>query len=235
MVFYAYISEVGDSLANNDAVMRGLLAFADSATADEWWRAVSTSPNDFLTKAIKRINSEMYTHDTHLFNTYYFFEDPRLKDIASKFRGRLIITWLNDRAGRGQNIFLNKVEHAEHVSGDWFYIRSTSDRSIFWHYDINSKRIKTSKTDRTMFRVQGTDVENKTILIRSDNVSLTAYPDSKVQIDGTGSLLVGSDYWSFEFGHFASGQFVAGDYSLYLFDDDDENSSSKKPGWELVN
>ncbi|KAJ8482162.1 hypothetical protein ONZ45_g15048 [Pleurotus djamor] len=228
MVFYAYISE-----ANNDAVLRGLFAFADAATADEWWRAVSTSPNGFLTKAIKRISSEMYTHDTTLFNTYYFFEDARLKDISSKFRGRLIITWINDRAGRGLDIFSNKGNYTEHASGDWFYIRSTSDQSTYWYYDTSSRRVRTSKTDRTMFRVTGTDVEDKTILIRSDSVSLMAYPSSKVQIDSAGSLYAGSDSWFFEFGNFSKGRFVQGEYSI-SFENVDADSP-KKPGWELVN
>ncbi|KAJ8507734.1 hypothetical protein ONZ45_g9920 [Pleurotus djamor] len=228
MVFYAYVSE-----ENNDAVSRLLLAFVDAPTADEWWRTVNTTSYDYVAKSVKRISSEMYTHNTAQWNAYYFFEDARIKDISQQFRGKLIITWMNDRVGRGLDVFLNKGTFAEPLSGNWFYIRSTTDQSLYWYYDTNSRRITTSKTNRTLFRVSGNNLADKTVLVRSDNVSLTAYPNAKVQIDNAGDLFVGTDSWSFQFGDLASGRFIQGDYGL-IFENVDAGSP-KKPGWELVN
>ncbi|KAJ8482154.1 hypothetical protein ONZ45_g15047 [Pleurotus djamor] len=228
MVFYAYISEI-----NNDVVWRILLTFSSAGIADEWWRAVSTSPNDFLTKSVQRVNPEFYTHNTTFFNIYSFYDDARLKDISAKFRGKLIMTLLNDRGGRGLETILNHSPVVDRVSGNWFYIRSTSDRTTYWYYNSSTNRVTTSKSNRTMFQVTGSKLSDKAVLIGTDDVSLKMYPDTDISINSTGDLISGLSDWVFDFGNLASGRFVARDWGV-VFENVDAGAP-RKPGWELVN
>ncbi|KAK7058617.1 hypothetical protein VNI00_002253 [Paramarasmius palmivorus] len=229
MVFYAYISETRD-----DNTWRIVMAFADSSTADEWWRAISGSNNSLLAD-IRRVTPEMYIHNAAVFNVYNFFIDTRITDISQKFKGRLILTLQNDRGGRGINIF-PKQRVTDLVSGNWFYIRSSVDPEMYWHYETKGgyPRISVSRTGRSLFCVTATNVPSRTVMIGSDTVKLSMWSAGNVVIDSEGLLTNGVQaQWSFTFGDLAAGRFVPTDSGL-LFDNID-NDGPKRPGWELVN
>ncbi|KAF9254631.1 hypothetical protein L218DRAFT_459758 [Marasmius fiardii PR-910] len=112
MVFYAYISETKGS-----SVWRIVMAFADPATADEWWRTVSGSNNNLLAD-IRRITPEMYIHNTAVFNMINFFTDSRITDISQPFEGRLILSLQNDHGGKGITVFPHQ-KATDLISGNW--------------------------------------------------------------------------------------------------------------------
>ncbi|EEB91463.1 hypothetical protein MPER_10170 [Moniliophthora perniciosa FA553] len=127
-VFYAYITETRD-----DNTWRIVMAFADSATADEWWRAISGTNNSLLAD-IRRLNPQMYIHNAAVFNIINFFIDSRLTEISKNFRGRLILTLQNDRGGRGIDIIPNQ-NVTDLVSGNWSVALSTQELALL----INSQ------------------------------------------------------------------------------------------------
>ncbi|KAF9263879.1 hypothetical protein L218DRAFT_958715, partial [Marasmius fiardii PR-910] len=229
MVFYAYISETRD-----DNTWRMLLTFTDSATADEWWRAIADTKNS-LVADVRRITPEFYIHNAAVYNMFNFFVDPRITDISQNFKGRLIITLQNDRGGRGIDI-LPKQRVTDLISGNWYYIRSSVDREIYWYYEVTKDghpRISVSRTGRSLFCVTTTNVPTGKVIIRSDMVRLSTWSVGNITIDTEGLLSISkSGQWSFKFGDLASGRFVPTDLGV-VFDNID-NDGPKRPGWELV-
>jgi len=94
------------------------MIFASSDTADEWWRAVSTSTITVLVDNIKRITPQFYTHDVDLWNVNAFFTDSRLTSISDLFRGKMFFCLENDRGGRGISIIPTQVLVSS-TSGNW--------------------------------------------------------------------------------------------------------------------
>lgn len=92
-----------------------------------------------------------------------------------------------------------------------------------------------SHTRRTMFRVVAKNVPEKTVMIRSDTVTLWAWgQDKPIQIDSQGNLTGGGNGdWTFEFEDFGTGRFVDTDGGVVYGNIAD--NAPKKPGWELVN
>ena len=95
-----------------------ILIFASRTTADDWWRAVSTS-NITLLKDIQRITPQFYTHNTGKWNVTHFFTDSRVASVSAQFRGKLFLVLDNDRGGRGITIIPTQVI-VDHASGDWW-------------------------------------------------------------------------------------------------------------------
>ncbi|KAL4268387.1 PH domain-containing protein [Pleurotus pulmonarius] len=233
-LFHAYISEI-----NNDTVWRLVLTFSDAAAADEWWRAISSgktaagAPANLLSD-IRRINPQFYNHNVAVFNVYEFFTDWRVTELAKPFRGRMFITLQNDRGGRGHDIIADQ-KVTDLVSGDWFYVRSKTDPSLYWHYEVGNSRVVVSNCQRTMFSVVAQNVPAKTVMIRSDTVALSAWPHNRaIRIGSQGNLIGGStNDWTFDFEDFATGRFVDSD-GVVVYENIADNAP-KKPGWELVN
>ncbi|KAF9263877.1 hypothetical protein L218DRAFT_845809, partial [Marasmius fiardii PR-910] len=155
-----------------DISWRLVLIFTDSATADEWWRAISDS-NKSLLADIRRVTPEFYIHNAAVFPVYNFFVDTSITDIAENFKGRLIITLENDRGGRGIDILpIQRV--TDLISGNWSYIRSTANPELYWHYSTSGgyPHISASRTECSLFRVTTTNVPTGKVIIRSDTVQL---------------------------------------------------------------
>ncbi|KAF9263904.1 hypothetical protein L218DRAFT_987289 [Marasmius fiardii PR-910] len=226
MVFYAYISD-----AIRDDLGRIVMAFANSSTADEWWRAISDS-NNRLFADVQRITPEMYTHNVGVFNMLNFFANSGLFNISQQFRGRLILSSQNDYDRRGIDIF-PKQTFTNLIGGNWFYIRSISDPEVYWHYENNlGCGITISRTNRSLFRLKGQNLPTGKVIIRSDAVQLSMWPDGDVVMWSDGRLWTrGSSLLSFKFGDLASGRFISTGGGLAW---DTKHDGFKRPGWELV-
>ena len=90
--------------------------FANRAIADEWWRAVSTSP---VTKfsTVRRITPHFYTHDPDRANIIETLTTP---NVATQFLGSVFFTLLQDRDGRYLNIIPPSLGNiTDHISGNW--------------------------------------------------------------------------------------------------------------------
>ncbi|KAF7424667.1 hypothetical protein PC9H_009977 [Pleurotus ostreatus] len=233
MPFYAYFSQV-----STDVTWRMVMIFCDAATADEWWRAVSgaklAGANANLLADIKRVNPQFYNHNVAVFNILNFFSDARLNEIAQPFRGRAFVMTENESTARGIDIIPDQGA-TDLISGDWFYVRSKVDPSTYWFYDPSRGRVVASHTRRTMFRVVTKNVPEKTVMIRSDAVTLWAWgQDKPIQIDSQGNLTGGGNGdWTFEFEDLGTGRFVDTDGGVVYGNIAD--NAPKKPGWELVN
>ncbi|KAF9263909.1 hypothetical protein L218DRAFT_863952, partial [Marasmius fiardii PR-910] len=217
----------------DDNTWRIVLTFTDSATADQWWRAIAGSNNSLLAD-VSRVTPEFYIHNTWVFNMMNFFTDSRITSISQNFKGRLIITLQNDRGGRGINI-LPKQRATDLISGNWFYIRSTADPELYWYYNTSGgySHISASRAQRSLFCMTATNVPTGTVTIDSDTVQLTTWSSENVVMNPNGLLTTdANNQWSFTFGDLAAGSFVSTDPGVIFAN---VNSGQKRPGWELVN
>ena len=106
-----------------------VLIFASRTTADDWWRAVSTSSIALLGD-IQRITPQFYTHRTGRWNVMDFFTDSRVASVSAQFRGKLFLVLENDRGGRGISIIPTQVI-VDHTSGDW-WVFSLNRMRLLW-------------------------------------------------------------------------------------------------------
>ncbi|PPR04151.1 hypothetical protein CVT24_010711 [Panaeolus cyanescens] len=219
-VFYAYIHNI-----NDDNTTRVLMVFANRETADEWWRAILTIPN--VASAYQRISPQFYVHDTRC-NVLEFFTNDRFRPISEAFRGRLFLTLLHDRGGREFPI-IPPLSITDHVSGNWFFIRSVSKPSLYWHYA--SGGIVASDTKRTQFQIKGRTLQDGTIMIKDDLITLTVAERRNVDVNRSGNLVVPGVAREFRFGDFARGAFAvdAGDDAIAY-----DPVSLRNMRWELV-
>ncbi|EAU81063.2 hypothetical protein CC1G_10354 [Coprinopsis cinerea okayama7 len=244
--FYAYCHNVQD-----DNTWRLGLVFANRSTADEWWRAISEATSSIpITKSITRVTPQYYTHDIRVWNMYNFFVDGNIKSISDKFRGRLFITLEYDRSGRGVSVF-PPLHIVDHVSGNWYYIRSKTAPHLFWFYDETRNAIYASKEKRTRFKVSIRNPSPQTpkdaIMINSDDVVIHIKESLYVGVDSyLGHIIPTRAYRTFKFGELEGGA-IAGievaenaeercsstfdGASLYFVGPD---SSSPGEPWELV-
>jgi hypothetical protein len=95
-----------------------MIVFANRATADEWWRAVTESIAAGYRRfeAAKRISPQFYTYnpdvkDGNIVNT---ITDDR---VAAKFLGRVFFILLNDRDARDLSI-APVLNYVDHISGN---------------------------------------------------------------------------------------------------------------------
>ena len=100
---------------DNDIYWRYLIVFANRSVADEWWRAVSTSSNNYVACHIKRVTPQLYTHEPAAANVAATITTA---GVATQFLGRVIFTLLPDRDGRAINVI--PVQNiTDHISGNW--------------------------------------------------------------------------------------------------------------------
>ncbi|EAU81031.1 hypothetical protein CC1G_10150 [Coprinopsis cinerea okayama7 len=203
--FYAHIHNVQD-----DNTWRFTLIFANRATADEWWRAISEAPaNTSIAKSITRVTPQYYTHDVNIWNIWNFFADGNIKSISERFRGRLFIVLENDRGGRGITV-IPPVPIVDHVSGNWFYIRSKTAPHLFWYYDERRSSIYASKEKRTRFKISIRNPSSQTpknaIMINTDDVTIHIKENLYVGVDNNlGHIIPTRAYRTFKFGELESG------------------------------
>ncbi|KAF9496698.1 hypothetical protein BDN71DRAFT_1588870 [Pleurotus eryngii] len=219
-VFHANISEI-----NNDAVWHLVLTFPDSASADEWGRAVlpgktaAGAPANPLSD-IRRINPQFYNHNASIFNVYEFFTDWRVTELAKPFRGRMFIT---TAVGGGTTLSLRRESDRPRSTSAPRLIRVCTGTTKW----VTAGRVVVSNCQRTMFSVGAKNVPEKTDMIRSDTVALSAWPHNRViRITSQGNLI--GDDWTFDFEDFATGRFVDSD-GVVVYGNIADNAP-KKPG-----
>ena len=97
---------------------RYMMVFANRATSDEWWRAVTDSVaagyNKFV--EVKRISPQFYTHNPDV-NKAYISDTLTDTRVAARFLGRVFFTLLNDRDARDLSI-APPLNYVDHISGN---------------------------------------------------------------------------------------------------------------------
>ncbi|KAG1863951.1 hypothetical protein C8R48DRAFT_672687 [Suillus tomentosus] len=167
MVFYSYVKHVSDSWS-----ARYLITFASREVADEWWRAVSTSPTAFA-NSIQRVNAQFYTHNTSIAHA---LESLITNGVASQFLGKVFFTLLNDLdlSHRGLNIIPPLGHFVDHISGNSFFIRSKVTPYDYWYCPQScnaNTAVYASRTERTRYTVSRTDRGTAgTVMIGSDKI-----------------------------------------------------------------
>ncbi|KAG0699847.1 hypothetical protein DFH29DRAFT_27649 [Suillus ampliporus] len=174
MVHYAYIKNI-----NDDWSWRYVIVFASRTVADEWWRAVSTSTNTKYSDSVRRVTPQFFTHDINQANAAYSINDTQ---VASRFLGKVFFTLLPDRDGHAMSI-IPPSDFADHVSGNFFFIRSKVSPHEYWYCPGSSvgnvtpnSKIYLSRNERTRFRVRLISERKDatgTIMIGSDEIAIT--------------------------------------------------------------
>ncbi|KAF9052071.1 hypothetical protein BJ165DRAFT_1365769 [Panaeolus papilionaceus] len=221
-VFYAYIHNILD-----DNKCRVIMVFPNRSVADEWWRAISGSD---CAPHFQRLNSQFYSRNPEERNILGFFTNERFKSISGPFRGKMFMTLLDDRSGRNLPIIPNQ-ECVDHCSGNWFYIRSKSNPSLYWYLLNGRIRISSTLTQRTQFQIRGRDLTTGTIMIGSDSVTFQPNGDSFVYVDESGSLVESGIVHNFRFDDLEKGSFwIQPDHGLRF----DLHREPAQHCWELV-
>ncbi|KZP22937.1 hypothetical protein FIBSPDRAFT_738288, partial [Athelia psychrophila] len=213
----------------DEATFRLLAIFASPAVADEWWRAVSTSPH---ARFIKRVAPQFYAHDATQCNLSGFFEMPEFKPIAEMFRGRMLFTQLND--GLLGITIIPPQEVTDHISGGWYHIRSASNHALCWHYDVAENKIRGSEEEPTQFRISiRKGFPEETILVGEDRITLYIGSQLYVCVEQSGQLKAQAGSPSdFRFRELENGNFaMSKDASVAFVDDAD--STLRLMSWEL--
>ncbi|KAJ8075571.1 hypothetical protein PM082_021201 [Marasmius tenuissimus] len=199
-LFYAYAKKINDEVAG-----RYLIVFASRAVADEWWRAVSTSSDTAYSSKIARVTPQFYTH----IDGGNIINSITRDNIAKKFAGQVFFALLDDRDGSlGRTpsmIPLSPDPITDHISCHWFYIRSKSDRSVYWYSTVKGDKYGSQDAK------EGTIVASST---RSTRFKVYTRDESL-----TGKVMINSDEIQFQLGN-----------ALYLRMADDESlKASKRP------
>ncbi|KAI0766486.1 hypothetical protein BC629DRAFT_1596328 [Irpex lacteus] len=190
--FYAYIKPV---VTPNPETY--LMVFSDQATADDWWRAVCTSSMDVLkTKSIKRISPQFYAYDPQQIkiNTNRL-AGGELRLFADKV---FFVALPQDHPSSilPQLGTIPLLDITEHISGNWFYIRSKGRNPVYWYCDTNNAGTDTgalvvaSRIHSTRFCITAAEVADVPIgavMVGKDSVELT-FSGGQIQISGAGSL-----------------------------------------------
>ena len=95
-----------------------MIVFANRATADEWWRAITDSVAAGYRRfeTAKRISPQFYTSD-HNVNDCDIVSTLTDDRVAAKFLGRVFFTLLNDRDARDLSI-APVLNYVDHISGN---------------------------------------------------------------------------------------------------------------------
>ncbi|KZP06497.1 hypothetical protein FIBSPDRAFT_1053519 [Athelia psychrophila] len=211
---------------------RLLVVFANRATADEWWRAVSTSPH---AAHVKRSSPQFYSYDAVRYNLLTFFQgDARFDPLAGQFRGRMWFNVMPNSDIPGISV-IPPVQITDHISGNWFYIRSASNHALHWYYNsAHSTRFNISHRRGTKIRVVIRDMPAGTIMVASDLVTLQIGAEAHIDVQVSGHLgLTGGHPPVFLFGDLENGKFSASadDALVYVGTD---SPSSPRERWELA-
>ncbi|KAI0689926.1 hypothetical protein BC835DRAFT_1281963 [Cytidiella melzeri] len=192
---------------NDDLTHRYLIVFASRAIADEWWRAVSTSTNAAYATTITRVTPQFYTHDPTkaiIFNT---ITDA---SVAGRFLGSVIFSLLGNRDVLVWSVI--PVQNVtDHISGNWFYIRTKGDDSTYW-YCTPDGRILASRTKSTRFLIRTVDpsLSPKAVMINSDNIYITLPGRRSISVSPSGDLQAAGKAEMFRFGDFLDGYSING-------------------------
>ncbi|KAF8638027.1 hypothetical protein AX16_010659 [Volvariella volvacea WC 439] len=221
-LFYAYAKNI-----NDDWSWRYLITFATRETADEWWIAVSNSSNAAYVNSIRRVTPQFYTHNPALANIALSITDA---SVAKQFLDRVFFTLINDRDGRIQSV-IPVQDYADHISGNWFSIRSKAKPSEYWYCPPENGRIVVSTTHRSRFRVRNTDSsKNGKVMIGSDDIYISVKvggEDRPISLLYDGSLVSSGEARTFKFRNFQDGFRLESQFVAQATDDDAEV-------WELV-
>ncbi|TFK75498.1 hypothetical protein BDN72DRAFT_810294 [Pluteus cervinus] len=230
-MFYAHLHDT----SHDRAWRLILIVFATRQTADEWWRAISTSNIRKVKESVQRVTPQFFTHQVSKWDCFSFFSDREVSAIASNFRGKMFFILESDGLGKGITPIPQQTI-VDHTSGDWFCIRSKRDAKQHWHYESN--QIVVSDKFCTPFRITASNLHSGGIMIGSDTVTLAI---SEYKFVGLRRF---ADGWNLEVtGHPASAaQFKFEDLDkgrLVITDDQRDPVVSYVPGgsgagWELV-
>ncbi|CCM01723.1 uncharacterized protein FIBRA_03788 [Fibroporia radiculosa] len=211
-IFYAFAKNI-----NDDVTWRYVIVFASRAVADEWWRTVSTSSNPSYVSSVQRINPQFYTHNPNIANIAYSIITA---NVAPAFLGKVFFTLIVDRDGRTlSTIPVQNV--TDHVSGDFFFIRSKADPTQFWYCPPSKSGlveqgtlVSASRRYRTRFRVRitrtGTTDHRGAIMIGSDDIDIMTPSDLSVTVSQCylgSQLVIASSGNRFKFADFSNGSF----------------------------
>jgi hypothetical protein len=102
---------------DHDSHGRYLIVFANRATADEWWRAVTDSvAAGYKIVEVKRLSPQFYSY-SHAVNDSHIHQTLTDSRIAARFLGRVFFTLLNDRDARDLSI-APVLNYVDHISGN---------------------------------------------------------------------------------------------------------------------
>ncbi|GLB45465.1 hypothetical protein LshimejAT787_2300250 [Lyophyllum shimeji] len=227
-LFYVYAKNI-----NDDWSYRYLITFATRDVADTWWRLVTDSVVGGYArfKSVQRVTSQFYTHNPGEGNIPDTITDPK---VAQSLRGKIFFTLLNDRDGRILSV-IPVQNWVDRSSGDRFYIRSSSDPSLYWYY--NGSRVVASRDRRTRFTVTIADRKRApgTIMIGDDEVFISVGSSTNIGVANQQDQLSASDN-PFPFKLSALNNDFQIDY--YLEGKMTEGFVTRNPGkgegWELV-
>ncbi|KAF9072269.1 hypothetical protein BDP27DRAFT_1261671 [Rhodocollybia butyracea] len=219
-VFYAYVHNI-----RNDDDWRVVITFASRAVSDEWWRAISG-----IGYNIKRITPQFYTHDPSRANVQNFFIDAPFKSIAEQFRGRMFTTGQKNRGGTGMDMIPPR-SICDHISGNWFFIRSKGDQNLYWFHDPSSGHIRASHTERTHFQITANNMPLGTVMIGADPITVHIDGEHVVYVDDDSAhLVIAKQKYDFNFASLHSRVLVStGGAMTYTNKVDTSNEL-----WELV-
>ncbi|KAI0089191.1 hypothetical protein BDY19DRAFT_906102 [Irpex rosettiformis] len=197
-LFYAYAKTITDDWSS-----RYLIVFASRTVADEWWRAVSTSTVPNYATTIRRVTPQYYTYNAGLANIATTITTA---GVAQQFLGTVFFTLLNDRDGRILSVIPPLTgDVADHINGNWFYIRSKGPNPVYW-YATPSGQIVASRTQSTRFRISATDKSlNNAVLIGNDQINIATTGGLSVNVSNYGNLQVSGKADTFRFGDLTSG------------------------------
>ncbi|KZP25505.1 hypothetical protein FIBSPDRAFT_929179 [Athelia psychrophila] len=227
-LFYAYASNIFIPDRN-----RLLVVFASRATADEWWRAVSTSPH---AAHVKRSSPQFYSYDVLRYNLLTFFQgDARFDPLAGQFLGRMWFNVMFNSDAPGFSV-IPPVQITDHISGNWFYIRSVSNHTLQWLYNPGSTYVRISNNKGTKFRVMIRDMPAGTMMVGSDLVTLQIGARVHIDVQGAGRVgVTGGHPPVFLFSDLENGNFSAPADDVYaLVYVGTDSPSSPRESWELA-
>ncbi|KAG5644895.1 hypothetical protein DXG03_007447 [Asterophora parasitica] len=165
-LFYAYAKSSTD-----DWSARFSITFASRDVADTWYRLITDSVAAGYTRfaGVKRVSPQFYTHADQLTES---LNDPR---VAERLRGQMFFTLLHDKGGRDfSHIPISNLR--DHLSGDSFYLRSSSQPDTYWWYNPSTRSVMASRENRSTFTIALVDEDRApgTVMIGSDYVHITA-------------------------------------------------------------
>ncbi|KAK1230124.1 hypothetical protein PQX77_006801 [Marasmius sp. AFHP31] len=220
-LFYAYAKRNA-----NENEGRYLITFANRAWADEWWRAVSTSPDTAFSGTITRVTPQFYTHQPERAN----IANSIIRDnVAKKFANKVIFTLLDDRDGgrRFPIIPLGPDPITDYISNKWFYIRSKVDRSVYWYSTVKGDTytdihghsqpadegtIIASRSRSTRFNINTKDGGlDRKVMINSNVIHINlAGGELSIRVSDKGNLHASAKADDFVFGDFTDGFIING-------------------------
>ncbi|KIJ48664.1 hypothetical protein M422DRAFT_247522 [Sphaerobolus stellatus SS14] len=187
-VFYAF-AKCSDS--RYEGSYRTLIVFANRETADEWWRAVSTSTgaNGIYAKNIKRVAPQLYLHNPAI--SVNIVSTITTANVADQFNGKVFFTDLGSYPAPP----VPSLDITDHISGHYFFIRSKVDPGRYWYCPPSSSgsivadtNVYASYHERTLFRVRITsgtscDCGNRCTTNCTGSVMINS-DETDIEIDG---------------------------------------------------